>query len=112
VNVQDVTDTKLSWNTKHQDPLGINVKWGLSYQQPITLTKGYLNIAYDRDSRYGRSHIGLEYSAFNIIGLRAGLAEGGFTCGVGLKFWIFQIDYAFLTHELDALHRINCTISI
>ena len=112
LNIQDVTDTKLSWNTRHVDPLGTNFKWGISYQQPLEWISGYLNIGYDRDSRYSRSHLGIEYMAFNIIGLRAGFTEGGFTCGMGLKLWVFQVDYAFLTHELDALHRINCSVTI
>ncbi len=110
INVQDVTDTRITWNTKHQDPVGTNFKWGFSYQHTLG-DKGILNLAFDRDTRYGgKSHFGLEYCLFNLIGLRVGY-DGAFTCGAGLHFWIFQVDYAFLTHELSPLHRINCAIS-
>jgi hypothetical protein len=113
INLQDVTGTKLSWNTKHQDAMPLNVKWGFSYEQPVSVTRGYLCLSFDRDSRWGgKNRWGFEYSGFRVFGLRAGFDGGNFTGGVGFRFWILQVDYAFLTHELDSLHRVSFSISL
>jgi len=111
-HLQDVTRTKLSWNTRHQDSVPMNVKWGVSYRQPLSGIRGYVCLSHDHDSRWdGRNHWGLEYSGFQIFGMRVGFDQGEFTAGVGLRFWIFRVDYAFLSHELDSLHRMSCSIS-
>lgn len=108
VHLQDVTRTTLTWNTRHQDPLPLNLKWGLSYTQPLPAWQGSIIMAYDQDSRWGLRHRwGAELNAFNRIHLRLGLDEGRFACGAGLRVWRFLIDYAFLSHELHSLHRIS-----
>lgn len=113
IHLQDLTRTKLSWNTRyrHQDTVPMNVKWGISYRQILFGTESFLCVSFDRDSRWsGRNRWGLEFSGFQIFGLRAGLDQGFFTAGVGFHFWVLQVDYAFLTHELDSLHRVSCSI--
>ena len=113
LHLQDVIGTKMSWNTKHDDPIPLNVKWGIAYQHPLPIWKSQLCISYNKDSRWGgRNRWGIEYRGFGVLGLRFGLDSGNFTCGAGFQFWVFQVDYAFLSHELDSLHRISCSISI
>jgi hypothetical protein len=90
----------------------MNVKWGVSYTQPLPLEENFLTVSFDRDSRWsGRTHAGLEYIGFRLFQLRAGLDEGRFTGGAGIRFWILAVDYAFLSHEFNALHRLSCTIA-
>jgi hypothetical protein len=113
VHLQDVTTTKISWNTKHQDAVPLNVKWGVSYQHPLPMGNSSLAVAYNRDSRYrGKNRWGLEYTGFGVLGLRVGLDDGRFTGGIGFRVWILQVDYAFVSHELDALHRISCSVTL
>ncbi len=112
ITLQDVTRTSMNWNTKHQDPIPVNVKWGVSYVQPLPVENNFLSIAYDRDSRWGgKGHIGMEYDGFRVFSIRTGFDDGHFTAGAGLRFWTFAFDYAFLSHELDILHRIGCSVS-
>ena len=112
LNLQDVTGTKISWNTRHQDVVDLNLKWGITYAQPLPGLKGALSLSYDHNSRWkGCSHWGVEYTGFKVLGLRAGLNRGRFTGGAGFSVWIMKVDYAFLSHELDALHRVSCTIA-
>jgi len=112
MNLQDVTGTKLSWNTRHQDVRKVNFKWGFSYEHPLPGLSASLCLALDHNSRWGgSSHWGLEYMGFDLFRIRVGLNESKFTGGVGFKVWIMQMDYAFLTHELDALHRLSCSIA-
>ncbi|HHS12833.1 MAG TPA: hypothetical protein ENN03_03575 [bacterium] len=108
VHLQDLTRTTLSWNTRHQDTMPLNTRLGVSYTHWLKTWQGSIVLAYDRDNRWGLRHRwGLELGAFNRVHLRTGLDDGRFTCGAGLRIWRFQFDYAFLTHELDALHRIS-----
>jgi len=120
IHLQDLTGTTMTWNTRHQDPIPINMKLGISYTHPIPKIKGCFSIAYDRDSRwYGRNHWGIELQGFQTLGLRLGFdqqqnpdetAPWNLTCGIGIQLWKTIFDYAFLSHELGSVHRINCSI--
>ena len=115
---QDLTKTTLSWNTKHKDTIPYHYRWGVSYQFPLPLNKHHLCIAYDHQANYDRSdHLGLEYTGFDVLMLRAGsvkylhTGQQHISTGIGLQFWIFNVDYAFENHKLDDLHRISCSIT-
>ena len=109
VHFQDATGTRLSWNTKHQDRVPMNVKWGISVLQPI-FARHSVRISYDRDSRWGgKNRFGLEYQGFDILGLRLGVDEGRLTAGAGLSYRGVQVEYAWLSHELNSLHRVSCS---
>ncbi len=111
IQLQDITRTGMNWNTKHEDSVPVNVKWGLSYTQPLPIEENYLTVSFDRDSRWkGRNHAGLEYSGFRLFQLRAGLDDGHFTGGAGIRFWVLAVDYAFLSHEFSGLHRLSCSL--
>jgi len=122
ITLQDLTSTTMTWNTRHQDPLPLNMKWGISYTHPIPRIKGSFCVAYDRDSRWhGRNHWGMEFKGFQMLGLRLGFdqqqnpdktAPWNLTCGIGFRVWKMNIDYAFLSHELSAAHRISCTYNL
>jgi len=113
LNLQDFTTTQLKWNTRHEDNIPMNVKWGVSYRQPLPFSKHYLLFAFDWDSRWhGDRHFGFAYSAFDRIGLRVGIHGKDLTGGAGIRLWKIRVDYAFLTHEIGHLHRISCDIQI
>lgn len=112
IHFQDITKTTLSWNTKHKDLLPVNLKVGFSYFIDLFEPNHFIVIGFDRDTRYrGKNHFGVEYQAFKHLNLRLGTEQKKFTGGVGFRIWILGVDYAFITHELDALHRISCSIS-
>jgi hypothetical protein len=111
IHVQDATRTTLRWRSKHQDAIPRNVKTGVSYQSPLPLHGHFLTIAADHDTRWGgNTHLGLEYRGFGVLALRAGSDGGNFTGGAGLHIKAVEIDYAFLSHSLDSLHRLSCAI--
>ena len=112
IQVQDMTRTSLRWDTKHQDSVPVNIKFGTSYRMPLPLRKNALHVALDRDTRWGgRTHFGIEYRGFDVFSLRIGSDGGRFTGGAGLRLKSFEVDYAFLAHPLDALHRLGCSLS-
>ena len=63
-----------------------------------------------------RIHMGVEYTAFDIIALRSGYRfnydEGNFSAGIGLKYQLgfvsLKIDYAYVKYDfLDSPHRFS-----
>jgi hypothetical protein len=112
INLQDFTSTQIRWNTRHEDPVRLNTKWGVSYRQPLPFSKHYLLVAFDWDTRYNDRHFGFAYSAFDMIGLRMGLYGKHLTGGAGIRLWRLSLDYAFVTHELNYLHRISCELRL
>lgn len=108
LNIQDIARTSIKWDTKHADVLPVNYKFGVSYLQSLHFLQSQILFSYEHNSRWrGERSIGAEYQFMNTICLRAGLHNGKFTGGAGIKFWKIKINYAFLSHELDSLHRIS-----
>lgn len=115
MNLQDFTTTHIKWNTdtQHEDNLPINVKWGVSYKQPLPFAKQYIQIAFDWDTRWHDvRRFGFAYSAFDRLGIRMGINGKNLTGGAGLRLWRVTLDYAFSTHDIDNLHRIGCQIKL
>ncbi|MCK5147710.1 hypothetical protein KAR48_13205 [bacterium] len=111
--LQDLVGSKLTWDTRHQDAIPLNFRIGFSYTHQLHWADSRISIAYDHESRFtGLNHWGVEWRGFNFLSLRAGINSKEFTCGAGFFIWKIQADYAFLRHELDALHRISCQIRL
>jgi len=112
MQLQDITRSTMTWNTRHQDSVPINAVFGMSYEQEIFRKKGKIIVSIDRESRWGgRNRMGLELQGFNRLFLRVGSVQSRFMGGMGISLWKFTVDYAFQTHELDALHRVSCSLS-
>ena len=113
LQIQDLTGSKMSWNTLHQDVIPVNFKTGTTYIHPVKIGGGSISISYNRDTRWGgRNRWGAEYKGFGLLALRLGLDNGKFAGGAGIKFWRLSVDYAFLSHELDSLHRLSCSLTL
>ncbi len=118
INLQDLTTTGVTYNSassisrqqqvKPRDVAPLNVKFGLSYIQPIDELESNVLIAYEHNNRYGAtSHYGLEYDYKRMIQIRLGYNHDKITYGAGLSVWQFQIDYAIISHDLGYTHRVS-----
>ncbi|MFQ5708579.1 MAG: hypothetical protein ACE5HO_14075 [bacterium] len=106
-NIQDISKTNLTWTSRHQDQIPVNLKWGFSYSQPIGLMNSELLFSYGKDTRYGgESHWGVEYSLKTVF-FRLGSNDGSFTAGTGFHLWKVRLDYAFLGYDLGNVHRLS-----
>lgn len=111
--VKDIWNTKITWNTdsRHADQIKRSWDLGVSYLQPLSKISGQLLLAYQMQKKYETVHnFGLEYLYYSRLAIRFGLADGKFTGGMGIRLSVFQIDYAFRSHELGGTHRINTAI--
>lgn len=112
MHFQDMTRTTMRWNTRHEDAVPMNLKWGISYSIPLPFQNQWFLIALDQDTRDPtRTHFGVEYQIHRKLFLRGGVDNGQITGGMGLSMGPFEIHYAMLTHSLGTLHRIGCAIT-
>jgi len=110
--VRDMTGLTISWNTNHRDVVPVSIVWGLAQSIPFAGRSNCLTISYDYDNQWqGEKRIGMEFSRKGLFALRAGVNSRGFTAGAGIKIWKFFCDYAFLSHELNNLHRVGCKLT-
>ncbi len=110
LSVQDLFNTKIKWDTdsKQQDEIERNWKYGFALSQPLEFMNSEMLIAYDLNTKYnGSSHIGLEVKYKSVFALRLGSNSSNFTAGVGIAYWQIKLDYAYQNHELGNSHRIE-----
>ncbi len=110
LNVQDVTDTQIKWDTdsKAVDKIQRNFKFGMAYVQPLQFANSQFTFTLDYNSRYdGYSQMGGEFLYRSLLAVRIGMNDRDFTTGAGIYFWKFKIDYAYQSHDLGNSHRVS-----
>lgn len=115
LNVQDLTQTQITWDTdsKHKDRVPYNVKYGISYVQPVSSLRSSFTIAFDLNTRYnGTAHVGGEFLYHSMMAVRMGMNAGFFTSGAGFYLWKFRVDYAYQGHDLGNTHRVSILIGL
>ncbi len=114
-SIKDLWETKITWDTdsRHVDRISRTWLLGASYLQPLPKISGQLLLAYSYKKNFNSAqNVGLEYLYYNRLAMRFGLADGNFTAGVGIRLSLFQIDYAFRSHDLGGSHRINTSFHL
>jgi hypothetical protein len=112
LHLQDATRTTMRWNTRHQDESPRNWKFGMAYRCPLPVRDAAILLAFDHDTKWGGiDRAGMEFQGFRHLRLRIGSDNGRLTAGAGLKIRFLEVDYAFVTHSLNSLHRVGCSFS-
>ncbi len=106
--LKDLSNTKLSWSTRHHDLIEPGLTLGLSYDQKLESLKSRIKIALGF-GHAGRDDwgSGIEWELLERIFIRAGVKSKRLTTGAGLKMSIFRVDYSLGTHDLGFSHRIS-----
>ncbi len=110
IRISDIF-TRIKWNTGYTDKLKPSADVGLA----LSYWKGYdvliLSLQTSRILSSGYPftfHTGIEWSMIKEAKLRFGLDNGKFTCGLGLNYRNFGINYAYSTHpELKNTHKLD-----
>lgn len=109
--LKDLSNTKLSWSTRHHDLIEPNLTLGLSYDQKLESLKSRIKIALGF-GHAGRDDWGIEWELLERIYIRAGVKSKRLTTGAGLKMSIFRVDYSLGTHDLGFSHRISVDFNL
>lgn len=123
--LQDITGTFVYWDTGHKDTKAPAASWGLSYKKSFSFLRSALCLSVQQSIRFegktpgSRMNIGdlansdfyggAEFSIFRALALRLGSYADSPTFGAGVKFKMLQLDYAFMSYDLGAAHRISAT---
>ncbi|HGJ65550.1 TPA: PorV/PorQ family protein, partial [bacterium] len=114
VNLQDLTKTKLKWDSmsKHEDIIPMSIKFGAAYSKPIQALKSDLTLSWSLDTKYGTEmRYGVEWWLLNVLAVRIGMNVDELSAGAGLRLSAFQVDYAFIGHDdLGNTHRISTSV--
>ncbi len=124
---QDITTTRVSWDTGHRESVMPSIVLGSYYATPISALGGVVSAAVDvavttdgRDeaSQFatgvlgGELKAGMEYWYQHQLAIRVGSDAGRLAAGTGFRWGAFGVDYAFLSHEdLDNTHRVSAQLS-
>ncbi len=109
MNVRDVTNTRIAWDTQTNEIIPRTLVWGVSYDAPINIISGDLVITVNRDTRYGDFLIGGEYVYKNLLSLRIGSDASNITAGAGIDLNFMHVDYAFLAQDLGNVNRVSAS---
>ena len=109
VNLQDVSQTTLTWNTvparKESIPANLNI--GLAYFTKLLFNRELI-LSYQWQERYGgQTHLGIEYQLSPPLALRVGYRDTRLTSGVGIQLKQFRLDYALLIGDLINTHFLS-----
>ena len=113
INIQDLFNTKVKWDTdsKQQDEIERNWKYGFALSQPLIFMDSQMLFAFDLNSKYnGSAHIGFEVKYKSLFAVRLGNNSSNFTAGAGISYWHFNLDYAYQNHELGNSHRVETSV--
>lgn len=110
INIQDIFNTTIKWDTdsKQQDEIERNWKYGFALSQPLLFMDSQMLFAFDLNSKYtGSAHFGIEVKYKSLFAVRLGNNSSNFTAGAGISYWHLNIDYAYQNHELGNSHRVE-----
>ena len=109
VNLQDISETTLHWNTLSAPKESIPANWniGLAYTNPHIFQRELI-IAFQWQQRYGgQMHFGMEYHLSEPLALRLGYRDSRITSGIGIQVQRFRLDYALLLGDLISTHFLS-----
>lgn len=111
--LKDVGKTKISWSTRREHIVASTIMFGIAYTLPISFLAGKLTVAYGSQNSYLTDKMyGIEYGYKDLVFVRFGRNIENFTIGAGIKIDFLIVDYAFLSHELGAVHRLSGSLII
>lgn len=105
-NVKDVTGTDVKWDTQTTDTIPLTVTAGVLG----IFLDGKLNLEVDVDATSNEAlqwHVGSEYWFNKILAIRAGSDRRQFTMGMTYNQPRWSMDYAYLNHRMEDIHRFS-----
>jgi hypothetical protein len=108
-NVKDLTGTDVKWDTQTTDTIPLTVTAGILG----IFLDGKMNLEVDVDAVSDKPlewHVGTEYWFNNVLALRAGSDRQQFTMGMTYTQPRWSMDYAYLNHRMEDIHRFSVNL--
>jgi len=124
--LKDAFGTRIFWSTGHREIKSPVARLAGAYKIPVEKIHGEATVAVDLETHFTNipdapirsnilsvePHIGAELALFDIFFIRGGLDRKYPTAGAGLRFFVFEVDYAFKGHSLGNTHRVSLTVDL
>ncbi|MEN3038050.1 MAG: UPF0164 family protein [Candidatus Kryptonium sp.] len=111
--LKDLGKTRIAWSTRREHFVESTIMFGLAYTLPVNFISGKVTVAYGSQNSYLTDRLyGFEYSYRDLLFVRFGKSAENLTLGAGVKIDFLAVDYAFLAHDLGAVHRISGSLTI
>ncbi len=112
-NWQDMTRTAVDWGEGNQDAVPSTFRNGVFVTQKLPGKDNDITACLDYEHRWDPVyHWGLEYRMAKTLFLRGGFWGDEWTAGAGLSLWRANVDYAYLSKELGASHRVSLSVKL
>jgi hypothetical protein len=123
LNAQDLLNSGVAWGntaTNPRDPVAPNLKMGLAYAPDWPVLKaleGTWALSFDADPRYDPAvlyHLGSEFWYRETVALRGGARifssgsqDAELSGGLSFRFFMLQLDYAYVHYELTPVQFLS-----
>lgn len=117
IQTKDLTSTFINWDiegTSVWEKKLPSLQAGIYYKRrllPWVKANICTDLYYSLDQIFS-SHVGTEIWLKDIFAIRAGYNNSYFTAGAGIKLSFFNINYAFIAHDISDNHRLAVTMEL
>jgi hypothetical protein len=105
VTVKDFLGTNVVWlhsPDNYQENVDASEYYGISYIDRTHFLGANWLVSFALEKSYDVTyHGGIEAQFFDMVSLRAGLSEHVWTCGAGIAYRSYSLDYAFRFDDID-----------
>jgi len=105
VSIKDFLGTRVVWlhsPENYQETVDGSQYYGVSYIDKTRFLGANWLVSFALEKSYDLTyHAGIEAQFFDMVALRAGLSQDVFTCGVGVTYRTYSLDYAFRFDDID-----------
>ena len=103
--VKDILGTEVVWlhsPDNYQETVDLSQYYGIAYIDKTHLLGANWLVTIAMERSYETTyHCGIEAQVFNMVALRLGVSENVFTCGAGITYKNYSLDYAFRFDDVD-----------
>jgi hypothetical protein len=103
--VKDFLGTSVVWlhsPDNYQEIVDMTQYYGISYIDRTRLLGANWLVSFALEKSYDVTyHAGIEAEFFDLIALRVGLSQNVWTCGAGVTYRNYSLDYAFRFDDID-----------
>ena len=113
LQMRDLSRAAMVWSTTsgHRDEIQTGVQAGVAASNLFKSVRTRLTLSADKEfGFYDQLRLGGELSFFDVVAVRGGYFDEHFSAGAGIAITHFEVDYAFVSSDLENSHRITAIV--
>jgi hypothetical protein len=113
LQMRDLSRTAMVWSTtsKHRDEIQTGIQAGVAASNLFKSVRTRLTLSADKEfGFYNHLRLGGELFFFDVVAVRGGYFDKHFSAGAGMAISHFEVDYAFVSSDLENSHRVTVIV--